>query len=171
MTVSNATPLIYLAKLNKLQLLKQIFTKIQIPPKVKTETIDRGKQKGYPDAYIIEQAITDGWLIPHTLTQKTIRESETLAHMMAIDVGEAQAITLAKQKKEKTILIDQTNARAAARNFQLNPRGTIFIMLTAIKRKLITKQAAKEMLRNLIEANFYISADIYAHALKTIEKL
>jgi len=171
LTVSNATPLIYLARLNKLQLLKEIFTQIQIPPEVKIETIDRGKEKGYPDAYAIEQAMSDGWLIQESLTQKTIEKSEALAHMMRIDIGEAQAIILAKQKNEKDILIDQTNARAVARNLGLNPRGTIFVILTALKRKLITKDNAKQMLDKLIEANFYISVDIYRDTLKTIEKL
>lgn len=171
MTVSNATPLIYLARLNKLQLLKQIFTQIQIPPEVKNETVNRRKEKAYPDAYVIEEAINDGWLIPEPLTPKNNEKSEALAHMMGIDIGEAQAIILAKQKNEKTILIDQSNARAVARKLELNPRGTIFVILTALRKKLITKNAAKQMLDKLVEANFYISVNIYRDTLKTIEKL
>lgn len=171
MTVSNATPLIYLSRISKLQLLKEIFIQVQIPPEVKVETIDRGKEKGYSDAYAIEQAMNEEWLTQESLAQKNREKSEALARMMGIDVGEAQAIILAKQKNEKDILIDQSNARAVARNLGLNPRGTIFVLLTALKRKLITKDTAKQMLHKLIETNFYISVNIYRDTLKTIEKL
>ena len=171
MLVSNATPLIYLARLGKLHLLKDIFTQVQIPSEVKIETIERGKTKGYSDAYVIEQALNDGWLISSPLTTENAKKSEALAQMTGIDIGEAQAIILTKQKNEKMVLIDQSNAREVARHLGLSPRGTIFIILTAIKRKLITKDTAKQMLATLIEINFYISANIYRDTLKTIEKL
>lgn len=171
MPVSNATPLIYLARLGKLHLLKDMFTQVQIPPEVKVETVDRGKTKGYSDAYVIEQALNDGWLISTPLTTENTKKSEALGQMTGIDIGEAQAIILTKQKKEKLVLIDQSNARQVARHLGLTPRGTIFIILTATKRKLITKEDAKQMLETLIEAKFYISAKIYRDALKAIEKL
>ncbi|MDI6905564.1 MAG: DUF3368 domain-containing protein [Candidatus Bathyarchaeia archaeon] len=69
------------------------------------------------------------------------------------------------------VLIDQSNAREVAKHLGLSPRGTIYIILTAIKRKLITKDNAKQMLETLIEENFYISANIYRDTLKTIKKL
>jgi len=169
--VSNATPLIYLARLGKLHLLKDIFTQVQIPQEVKIETVDRGKTKGYSDAYVIEQALNDGWLISSPLTTENAKKSEALAQMAGIDMGEAQAIILTKQKNEKVVLVDQSNVREVARHLGLTPRGTIFIILSAIKTKLITKDAAKQMLERLIEVDFYISADIYRDTLKTIEKL
>ena len=171
MPVSNATPLIYMARLGKLHLLKEIFTQIQIPLEVKIETVNRGKRKGYPDAYVIEQALNEGWIVTDSLTMKKMKKSEALAEMTGINIGEAQAIILSKQKGEELILIDQTNAREAARQLGLRPRGTIFIILTAAKRRLITKQEAEKILENLIEVNFYISAKIYRDSLKAIEKL
>lgn len=171
MPVSNATPLIYLARLGKLPLLRELFAQIQIPPEVKNETIDRGKEKGFPDAIIIEQALKDGWLAIHQLTEENIKKSETLAQMSGIDIGEAQTILLAKQKNEKIVLIDQTSAREVARQMGLYPRGTIYIILAAAKKKLTTKEEARQMLEKLIETNFYISAKIYRDALKAIENI
>jgi len=169
--VSNATHLIYLARLGKLHLLREMFTQVQIPPEVKTETVDRGKTKGYSDAYVIEQALNDGWLISTPLTKENSKKSEALAQMTGIDIGEAQAIILTKQKNEKVVLIDQSNAREVARHLGLNPRGTIYIILTATKRKIITKDDAEQMLATLIEENFYISSNIYRDTLETIKKL
>lgn len=171
MPISNASPLIYLARLGKLHLLKDIYEKVQIPQEVKIETVDRGKAKGYSDAYVIEEALSEGWLITDALTKENLRRSEALAEMTGVDIGEAQAIFLAKQKKEKEALIDQSDARKVARQIGLNPRGTIFVIITAIKRKMITKDTAKKMLAKLIEVNFYISAEIYRDTLKAIEKL
>lgn len=142
-----------------------------MPPEVKTETIDRGKTKGYPDAIAIEQALNEGWLITDVLTDEDIKKSEVIAQITGIDIGEAQTIILAKQKNEKPVLIDQANARQAARQLGLTPRGTIYIILTATRRKLITKEEAKQTLERLIEVNFYMSAKIYREVLKTIEKI
>jgi len=171
MPISDATPLIYMARLGKLHLLKSIFNQVQIPLEVKVETVDRGKTKGCPDAYVIEQALNDGWLILSPLTPENTKKSEALAQMTGIDIGEAQVIFLAKQKNEKLVLIDQSNARQVARHLELAPRGTIFIILTAIRRKLITKEEAKLMLATLIEVNFHVSAKIYHETIKAIEHL
>jgi len=169
--VSNASPLIYLARLGKLHLLKDLYGRVQIPLEVKMETIERGKAKEYPDAYVIEEALNHGWLITDALTNENAAKSNALAEMTGIDIGEAQAIILTKQKDEAEVLIDQSDAREVARQLGLSPRGTIFIILTATRRGLITKDIAKQMLAKLIEVNFYISAKIYRDTLNTIEKL
>ncbi|MGC8961039.1 MAG: DUF3368 domain-containing protein [Candidatus Bathyarchaeia archaeon] len=170
MPVSDATPLIYMAKLGKLHLLKEIFAQVQMPPEVKTETIDGGKAKGYTDAVTIEQALNEGWLVVDPLTEENMKRSETLAQMTGIDIGEAQVIILAAQKNEKLVLMDQAKARGVARQIGLTPRGTIYIILTAIKRRLMTKEEAKQTLDRLIDSNFYMSVKIYSETLKVIEK-
>ena len=171
MPISNASPLIYLARLSKLRLLKEIYNQIQIPPEVKIETIDRGKAKKYPDAFTIEESFTEGWLIIHTLTDENIRKSKALMEMTGIDLGEAQVLMLAKQKNEREVLIDQSNVRKVAKYLGLLPRGTIFVILTAIKKNILTKENAKEILAKLIDVNFYLSAKTYRYALTAIEKL
>lgn len=171
MPVSNATVLIYLARLSRLNLLKDLFGQVLVPPEVKVEVVDRGKAKGYSDAFAVEQALSEGWLVLTPLTAENSEKTEALAEITGIDVGEAEVIMLAKQKGEKLVLVDQSNARQVARNFGLMPRGTIFIILTATKKDLVAKANAKQMLETLIEVNFYISAKIYRDALKAIERL
>lgn len=171
MTVSNASPLIYLARIGKLSLLQQSFNQVQIPPEVKIEAIDRGKAKKYSDAYVIEEALNEEWLKEHKLTPENSRKAKALTEMTGIDLGEAQVIILAKQKKEKEVLIDQSHVRKIAKHLGLNPRGTIFVIITATKNNLITKENAKEILAKLLNANFYLSAKIYHKALTAIERL
>ncbi|MGC8849859.1 MAG: DUF3368 domain-containing protein, partial [Candidatus Bathyarchaeia archaeon] len=109
-------------------------------------------------------------LVVDPLTEENMKRSETLAQMTGIDIGEAQVIILAAQKNEKLVLMDQAKARGVARQIGLTPRGTIYIILTAIKRRLMTKEEAKQTLDRLIDSNFYMSVKIYSETLKVIEK-
>ena len=78
--VTNATPLIYLAKIGKLLLLKEIYGSVIIPEEVKKEVVDKGKELGEPDAFIIEQAIKEGWL--------KVEKAKNLSLPMKLHAGE-----------------------------------------------------------------------------------
>ena len=60
--VSNATPLIYLAKTDNLTLLKAIANQVYIPEAVFQEVVIEGKRLGEKDAYRVEKCINQGWL-------------------------------------------------------------------------------------------------------------
>ncbi len=60
--VSNATPLIYLAKADKLALLQNTINQVLIPKAVFQEVVVEGKRLGEKDAYRVEKAIDQGWL-------------------------------------------------------------------------------------------------------------
>ncbi len=62
MIVSNATPLIYLAKLGRLHLLKDFFQEVIIPEEVKRVVVDRGKEQNSVDAFVVEEALKEGWI-------------------------------------------------------------------------------------------------------------
>lgn len=53
--ISNATPLIYLGRIDQVELLKKLYKKIYITPSVKQEVIDKGKEMGYSDAVKTEK--------------------------------------------------------------------------------------------------------------------
>jgi len=171
LVVSDATPLIYLARIGRIQLLKNLFQHIQVPEEVKVEVIDRGKEKNYPDAYIIEEAFDDGWVTIGNLTRNNEKRARILMEATGIDLGEAQAILLTRQKAEETILMDQAHARTVARQFGLKSRGTLYLIVVSARKGMLSKEDAKENLSKLVEANFRISTKIYDAALKTIEKL
>ena len=111
--VSNATPLIYLAKAGRLDLLKAVFGEVYIPEEVKIEVVDRGKQLGETDAYLIEKAISEGWL--------KVLETELIEIPIKLEPGEAAALSLAKKLKIGEVLIDEASARVAARLLDLTP--------------------------------------------------
>ena len=171
MVVSNATPLIYLAKIGRIQILKNIFQSIQVPDEVKIEVVDRGKEKRYPDAYVIEEAFNDGWITVGNLTKDNEKRASVLTEATGIDLGEAEAILLTRQKAEETILMDQAHARTVARQFGLKPRGTLYLILVSTRRGMLSKEDAKEDLSRLVEANFRINTKVYDAVSKIIDKL
>ena len=52
--VTNASPLIFLAKIDKLELLIELFEEVIIPVQVFAEVVTKGKEKGMDDAFLIE---------------------------------------------------------------------------------------------------------------------
>ena len=160
---ANSTPLIYLAKVNKLDLLKSLFNEVFIPQEVKNEVVDKGKLLGKKDAYLVEKAISEGWL--------KVLTAETVAVSIDLDPGEIAALSLAKNLGLKEVLIDELSARAAARLLDLNPRGTLFILLKALKKEEIDQDEFLEVLNQLLREGFRLKEEVYLEALKEAKKI
>ena len=70
--VSNATPLIYLAKANQMSLLQSMVKQVFIPEAVYREVVIEGKRLGEKDAYRVERAIAQGWMIVQGIMKWTL---------------------------------------------------------------------------------------------------
>ena len=81
-----------------------------------------------------------------------------------LDLGESEAIVLAKENKIKDILIDEYKGRKIAKETGLFPIGTIGVLLQAKRQKYIKE--IKSELDKLIVNHIRISTDLYATALK-----
>ncbi len=94
-TVSNSTPLIHLAKIGKLELLRDFFGTVLIPQAVFDECVTEGR--GYEDAMLLSQT---RWL--------TVKPASgvNLVKLLNVDLdrGEAEAIVLALE--QHTICFD-----------------------------------------------------------------
>ena len=88
--VSNATPLIYLAKIKKYSLLKSLFDKIIISQEVKIEIVDEGKKLKQPDALLIEKEIEDGFI-------EVMKVEKLVETGLELDLGELSTLSLAKK--------------------------------------------------------------------------
>lgn len=162
MIVSNATPLIYLAKVGKLYLLKELFQTVLIPKSVYNEVVIEGKKRGFVDAEIVEKAVKEGWLkVVDVRTKITFDE---------IERGEAEAIELAL-KKSLDLLVDDYTARTIAMSLGVKPIGTLRVLFLAVKNGLISKDTAKKTLNLMIMEGFRLSIEVYSRFLEELEKL
>jgi len=165
--ISNAGPLIHLAKANALQILQTLFHSILIPDEVKTEIVDKGKEKGHPDALLIEKAIQQGWI--KTTQTKPNPEFQKAAKTAGLRKTEATVIQYAYEN-HLTALLDDEPARIFARTLNITIRGTLGILIQATKNNILNHQETIQTLDKLTE-NMYINADLYKTVRKHIADL
>jgi|Deesub1362B_J571_1020462.scaffolds.fasta_scaffold00093_46 hypothetical protein len=160
--VSNAGPLIHLVKIGRLNLLEEIFEEILVPRTVKVEVIDRGREKGKPDAFIIENA-------PWIKVVKDPPDANLLAEKVGIHHGEASVILLAKSLMVP-VLLDDSDARKFALGLGFEVIGSVGILIRAVRTGLISKSEGLEDLEKLAEV-MWLSVDVYGNAIRVIESL
>ena len=134
--VSNATPLIYLAKGDLLSILPDLYTEVWIPPEIYDETVPKGVAKGYQDALQkathafgltrIQQACGN-WLkqraptidLLAVLTQKKLPELEQLKiQLRRLHSGEIKALALAIEMNADRIIFDDRAALEVAEQLE-----------------------------------------------------
>lgn len=153
--ISNATALICLSKINRLNLLKKIYHNVLIPSAVKREVLLEGKE-GYSS---INSAIKSGWI-------KVIEPKKNLK--LGLGAGENQAINLAIERKD-SIILDDAFAIKAAKAFDIPVVRTTTIIFVALQKRIISKAQALNILNQLIENGYYISTKDYAVLLSKLK--
>ncbi len=157
--VSNASPLIFLAKIGKLGLLEEY--EVLMPKQVHKEILN-GEKTGREDVHKIESLIkNDKIKVMESYIGKEL-EKQNLGD------GEKAAISLSIAKKITIVLLDEKKARSVARFYNLHPRGTIGVLLEAVKKNKISKKEFKELIQKLIKEGYRINEEILFGLLKDI---
>lgn len=160
--VSNSGPLIHLAKIGRLDLLKEIFWEVIVPESVRVEVVERGKEKGEGDAFLIESA---GWI-------RAVEDppgADSLAERAGIHRGEACAILLARSMN-LPVLLDDSGARRFALGLGLRVTGSIGVIIRAVRLGLLSKDEGLESLER-IAGIMWLRVDVYERARRIIEEM
>ncbi len=136
MPVSNSSPLIHLARLGKLGYAREVFSSVTIPPAVRSETIEKGKLDGYSDAVTLERLESDGWLKTSQLLPRSRRLAIELSDVVGI--GEAEAIALALEKKER-LFMDDLKGRRTAELFRIETTSTLALLLELLAFRALSQ--------------------------------
>jgi predicted nucleic acid-binding protein len=153
--VVDAGPLIFLAKLDRLNLLQSAADEIYIPKAVLSEI-----QNKTDEATSEIEAATKNWL----QTKKV--EGQNAVELLLADLGqgEAEVITLATEIHADIVLLDDLDARRFARRVGLAPIGTLGLLLAArLKGEKISLKDEIDRLRN---RGFWVSETLAAEILK-----
>lgn len=155
--VSNTTPIISLLKLNRLEILQQLYSEIYIPVAVYQE-IEAGKEKVYyKDLSEIK------WI-----NISEINDKQALKYFIELDAGEAEAIILATELNADLIIIDEKLGRFHAKHADLKVTGTIGILIKAKRAGLVDK--LKPLLEELIEKDVWINKKLVVEILKEVDE-
>ncbi len=166
---SNTSPIIALAKIGRLMLLKDLYSAVVISQFVKVESVDRGKELGAPDALEIERSINEGWIKVVDLTRRQNQTVQRLVSEARIGFGEAGALTIARNKKIPVIL-DDKEARALAKSWDLGHTSTVMVLFEAFVKNLISYDDLVEDLAKLTRV-MWISADVITDVIKRAKKV
>ena len=130
MTVTDASPLIVLAKLKYLGLLRSVFGEVLIGPVVKTESIDAGRAMRAIEVDQIEAAIERGWLQLVALSLEELSLMQRLTELKGLGRGESEAIALAALRGLR-LIVDDKRARRVAAASGVDHVGTVGVLLEA----------------------------------------
>jgi predicted nucleic acid-binding protein len=158
--IADAGPLIALARIGHLHLLREIFSDVLITTTVQQEVLLGGD---FADSILIENAIQEGWL-------QVEASPSTMASLELewLDPGERSSILLALdyQHNGKTprLVMDEAKGRAAARSLSLELIGSAGIIATATRLGMI--QQARPLLESLRASGYYLSHTVIDAALR-----
>ena len=154
--VSNASPLINLARIGKLDLLRQLYGELVIPEAVWHEVVVKGV--GQPGVDEIKAA---SWI----KTQQVANRQLVQALRQELDAGEAEAIALTIETKAELLLMDERLGRETAHHLGLRYTGLIGVLIEAKHKGLISKvKPHLDALRDM--AGFRVSDALYTRVLQ-----
>jgi predicted nucleic acid-binding protein len=162
--VADAGPLMVLAKLNLLHLLKELYDQVEFSQSVYDEIVTDGLRRGYQDAHVLEQFFRHENWVPVPI------ESGFDSFQHNLDVGERDSIELAKLHKA-TLLMDEEHGREIARQQGIRVRGSLGVLVEAYHNGLISSNQLQLFVGQMIErSDIWISPDLCRRVLQEVLK-
>lgn len=154
--ISNSSPLIFLAKLNFLELLSK--DQILIPAGVHKELLAKeSAEKDKLERFFQEKNIT------------ILKPEDCKITSNGLGKGEIEAINTAIDHNISHVLMDDRRACSFAKIQNLQPHGTLWIILRAYKNKDLTKTQARDLIYDLPSVGFRIDQEFLFQILKKLD--
>ena len=149
--VADSGPLIGLARIGRLNLLRKLFGAVAIPPQVFQELKLSSER---PGTKAILKAIDSGWIKLEKI--KDPYKSRRLP--LLVDAGEADAILLALEQNARVLIIDDKRGRRTAKNLKLPLLGIGGVLIAAKKAGYLEKVTS--VLNDLADVGYRISPSL-----------
>jgi predicted nucleic acid-binding protein len=154
--VCNASLLINLSRIGKLDLLHDLYNELVIPEGVWQEVVVEGA--GQAGAELIGSAV---WIKKQAVKNRELVQ----ALQQELDAGESEAVALSLEMGAELLLMDEHLGREVARHFGLRYSGLIGILIEAKHKGLISAiKPFLDLLRNV--AGFRVSDVLYVRILR-----
>ena len=145
--VIDASPLLAFARLDRLSLLRLLFSQVFVPLAVSDEVL-----RARPDARDtspIRDAIDKGWITPYHVDSPIPGVPPSLGR------GEREVIAAALSLSAETVIVDDLAGRRAAESFGLRVIGTVGVLVRARRAGMIDNVGP--MLDYLVARGFYLA--------------
>jgi predicted nucleic acid-binding protein len=162
----NAGPLMALGKLNRLDLLVDLYGEAQIPRAVYYEVVAQGLVRGIPDALTV-QLFWQRQQWPIVDVSPTVLSAYNPP--VILDPGETEVLALAQTLKDPLVLLDDEVARDEARRLQLRLRGTLGILVQAYRKGLLSLVQVELLIQEIAaRPDIWIGAKLCDQVLKSL---
>ena len=151
LVVADASPLIALIEISKLEMLPALFATVIIPPEVMTELQSKKRISAVRNFAIAPPA----WL--------QICSPSKVEIIPTLDSGETAAICLALELNASLLLIDEAKGRRAASKRHIPITGTIGVLELAADNNLLELEATFAQLKN---SSFWVSEELIEKRLR-----
>lgn len=161
--IADAGPLIALARLDRLGLLRELFDEVALADAVAREVLEGGD---FADAARVRSAIAQGWLRVQAVS---LEANDPLEFGLAgLGAGETQSILWALELRAAGIatllLLDDFKAREAARRVALEILGVAGVLAVARRAGLVG--AISPLLDALVADGYFLSPAVIQSALR-----
>ena len=158
---SDSSTLIHLARLGRLDLLRELCGTVLIAPAVWREVVEEGR--GRPGAQEVEVAVRLGWIRVLAPT------NQDLVRLLRreVDAGEAETIALAVERQGALVLLDEADARRIAEEYAIRKTGVVGLLVRAkVEGRIPSLRRELERLRQ--EAGFRIADELVRAAVEAV---
>lgn len=166
--VFDATPLIYLGKADRLDLLSETEQRLIIPSRVYKEVVGDGMKNGYPDAKRINKHYRDGLFEKQTFEKdEQFKRLIQNANLSPADT----AVLLLADKVDGTAIMDERHGRDIADVEGIKTRGTAYQLLILVKHGDISADEVRATIDEMLDAGWHCSPNLYAKILRKLDEL
>ena len=145
-------------------LLKQY--NVKIPTEVKIEVVDKGKEKGFSDAIIIEEIIKEGFFnVIEFSVEPSFQKAANIAGLHQAEI----VVVFFAFKNNLIALLDEEPARAFAEGLGVKIKGSLGVCVDGFYDRLITRQEALAGLNKLSQI-MYLSSNVYQYILEKLSE-
>jgi len=166
--VFNSTPLIYLSKVGLSGIIENLQEEKLTSPLVKVEVVDKGKQKGVPDAIALEKLFENG--VFRLCNPKDKLFLSRLSKTRGLHVADAEVLALAKEHAGVAVIDDEV-ARKTAKVYKISYVGTPYILARAVSEKVLSKEQAKAAVKDMVSSGWRCNLETFAKIMELIDKL
>ena len=156
--ISNTSPIFYLHRLRRLDLLQKLYQEIIVPKAVVAE-LEAGRRQGED----VPEIDSYEWI-----KIRAIRSPQILGLSTDFGPGETEVLALALEESDSLVIIDEKLARKIARLRDLRVTGTAGVLLKAKQEGHIL--AVKPFLDRLQEIHFHLSDNVRTLILSIAEE-
>lgn len=153
--VCDSSTLISLSRIGRLDIIENTVESLLIPMAVYEEVVIRGF--GRPGAAEVREA---KWI-----EKREISDREVVMRLhVSLDLGESEAIALAKEVKADLIVLDDERARKTALSEGLRVAGLLAFLVQAKEKGAI--EEVRPLLDELKHRGFFMSEELYHHTIQ-----